>query len=206
MYRSAKQTRKAAWELLKKHYWNVFLFCLVASLISGLGIIGLIIGGPVLVGAAYMTLRTIRNDDSSDLGLLFKEFDNFGRHLAIHLLAIVKIFLWSLLFFIPGIVRAYSLRQIYFIAKEHPELSPSDVLKKSTEMMKGHKGRLFCLHLSFIGWFLLAFLVAIITFGIGSIAFIFLIPYVKLAEGLFYQELLDLNPEYKPTPKVEVIE
>ncbi|MGI6359537.1 MAG: DUF975 family protein [Acholeplasmatales bacterium] len=206
MYRRAKQTRQAAWAILKKHYWNVFLFVLVAALISGLGIIGVIIGGPVLVGAAYMMLRTIRNDDSSDLGLLFKEFDNFGRYLAIHLLALIKIFLWSLLFIIPGIVRSYSLSLIYFIAKEHPELSPGEVLKKSTEMMKGHKGRLFCLHFSFIGWFLLGLLVAIVTLGFGSIAFIFLMPYVKAAEGVFYQELLDVNPEYKPAPKVEVVE
>lgn len=198
MYRSAKQTRTIAWKLLKKHYWNVFLFVFLAALISEAGIIGLIIGGPVLVGAAHMMLRTIRNDDSGDLGLLFGEFNNFGRHLAIHVLSIVKIFLWSLLFIIPGIVRAYSLSQIYFIAKDHPELSPSEVLAKSTEMMKGNKGRLFCLHFSFIGWILLA----ILTFGIGAF---FLMPYMYAANGVFYQELLDINPQYKPTEKVEVI-
>ncbi len=199
MYRTAKQTRQMAWNILKKHYWSVFGFLILAALIVATGIIGLIIGGPILIGAAHMMLRTIRNDDSKDIRLLFKEFDEFGRNLGIHLLAILKIFLWSLLLIIPGIVRAYSLSQIYFVGKDHPELSASDVLKKSTEMMNGNKARLFYLHFSFIGWILLA----ILTCGIGAI---FLIPYMQTANGVFYQELVELNPQYKPTPKVEVIE
>ncbi len=200
MYRSAKETRAIAWNLLKKHYWNVFAFVILALLISNLPYgIGLIIGGPILIGAAYMMLRTIRDDNPKDIGLLFKEFDNFGRNLGIHLLTMLKIFLWSLLFFIPGIVRALSLSQVYFIAKDHPELSAGQVLRKSTDMMKGHKGRLFCLAFSFIGWILLG----ILTFGIGLI---FLYPYIQTALGVFYQELVDANKENKPTPEAEVVE
>lgn len=198
MYRSAKETRTIAWNLLKKHYWNVFGFVILATLIAGAGPIGLIIGGPVLIGASYMMLRTIREDNSKDISLLFKEFDDFGRNLGIHLLALLKIFLWCLLFIIPGIVRAYSLSQVYFIAKEHPKLTPSEVLAKSTEMMDGHKGRLFALHFSFIGWFLLSAL----TFGIGII---FLAPYFEAANGVFYQELIEKNPQYKQTPKIEIV-
>ena len=45
--------------------------------------------------------------------------------------------------------------------------------------MQGKKWNLFCLHLSFIGWYILC----ILTFGIG---FIFLAPYIKATETCFY--------------------
>lgn len=199
MYRRSKETRKMAWELLRKHYWNVLAFTVIASLIAGAGLVGLIIGGPILVGAAHLTLKTIRDDDSTQFELLFKEFDNFGRQLGVHILALLKIFLWTLLFIIPGIVRAYSLSQIYFIAKERPDLEANEVLKQSTQMMRGHRFRLFKLHFSFIGWYLLC----ILTFGIG---FIFLMPYARIAEGLFYQELIDLDPDRKKAELLEVFE
>lgn len=199
MYRRSKETRKLAWELLRKHYWGVFAFTIIAALISSVGFVGLILGGPILVGAAYMMLRTIREDDSSNLEYLFKEFNDFGRTLGVHIISMIKIFLWSLLFIIPGIVRSYSLSMVYFIAKENPDLSVSEVQQRSTEMMRGHKFRLFKLHFSFIGWFILG----MITFGIGHI---FLIPYIKTAEGFFYEELVSLNPQYKKTSDLEIFE
>lgn len=199
MYRKSKETRKIAWEILRKHYWGVFAFTIIAILISGANIVGLILGGPILVGAAYMMLRTLREDNSSNLEYLFKEFDDFGRTLGVHLLSMIKIFLWSLLFVIPGIVRSYSLSQVYFITKENPDLSVTEIQQRSTEMMRGHKFRLFKLHFSFIGWVILC----ILTFGIGSI---FLLPYVKTAEGVFYEELINQNPQYKKNPDMEIFE
>ena len=51
-------------------------------------------------------------------------------------------------------------------------------------MMKGNKGRLFCLDISFIGWALLSAL----TLGIGEL---FLNPYVCAARAAFYRSLCD---------------
>ena len=56
----------------------------------------------------------------------------------------------------------------------------------SKKMMDGHKGRLFCLDISFIGWYLLACL----TFGLGML---FLTPYVLSARAAFF---LDLQYHY----------
>ena len=49
-------------------------------------------------------------------------------------------------------------------------------------MMKGHKFDLFFLHLSFIGWIILAVLSA----GIGLF---WLVPYIEASEAAFYQEV-----------------
>jgi uncharacterized membrane protein len=48
--------------------------------------------------------------------------------------------------------------------------------------MMGHKGKLFVLYLSFIGWFLLS----CITCGVG---FLWLVPYVQTTLANFYDDL-----------------
>ena len=58
-----------------------------------------------------------------------------------------------------------------FIAMENPEMSASDCLRKSQELMDGHKKELFVLDLSFIGWHLLCILS-------GGIGYLFLNPYI----------------------------
>ena len=55
-------------------------------------------------------------------------------------------------------------------------------MKKSAEMMKGHKMELFWLMLSFIGWAILS----ILTFGFG---FIFLLPYMYSTLSHYYEDL-----------------
>ena len=71
-----------------------------------------------------------------------------------------------------------------YIANDHPELTARQAIAASKKMMQGHKWRLFCLDLSFLGWTL----VAALTLGIGSFA---LAPYYETAKACFYQDLLD---------------
>ena len=94
----------------------------------------------------------------------------------------LKVFLWTLLFIIPGIVMAFAYAMTPYILEEHPEISAWDASARSREMMKGHKFDLFYLYLSFIGWVVLA----IITLGIG---FLWLSPYVEGAVAAFYNDL-----------------
>lgn len=53
-------------------------------------------------------------------------------------------FLWSLLFVIPGIVKALSYSQTYFIMNEHPEYTGREAIDASRRMMDGHKGNTLC--------------------------------------------------------------
>lgn len=70
----------------------------------------------------------------------------------------------------------------YYIALDNPELGANECIERSMKMMKGHKGKLFLLDLSFIGWILLALL----TLGIGLL---WVNPYMKTARSHFYEEL-----------------
>lgn len=69
-----------------------------------------------------------------------------------------------------------------YILAEHPELTASEAIASSKEMMSGNRFRLFCLHLSFIGWAILC----AFTFGIGNL---WLSPYRQAAAAAFYREI-----------------
>lgn len=66
-----------------------------------------------------------------------------------------------------------------FIVVDEPETSVKDAIKKSQEMMDGHKFDLFKLNLSFMGWSLLL----PFTLFIGVF---FLIPYIATTNAEFY--------------------
>lgn len=72
------------------------------------------------------------------------------------------VFLWSLLFFIPGIVKAFSYSQMFFILAENPKIGVAKAMRISKVLTKGYKADLFVMGLSFFGWNLLS----IFTLGI----------------------------------------
>lgn len=66
------------------------------------------------------------------------------------------VFLWSLLFIIPGIVKSYEYRMIPYLLAENPDLTVKEAFEISKRMMSGEKWNTFVLDLSFIGWTLLS--------------------------------------------------
>jgi len=92
-------------------------------------------------------------------------------------------FLWSLLFVIPGIIKSYSYCQTCFIKAENPNIPASRAIELSKIMMEGHKGDLFYLHLSFIGWMILSGF----TYHILGIVYVF--PYFYSALSFAYIEV-----------------
>jgi len=94
----------------------------------------------------------------------------------------LKVFLWTLLFVIPGLVMSFAYAMTPYILEEHPELDAWEASNRSREMMRGHKWQLFCLYLSFLGWFLLC----ILSLGIG---FFWLSPFMQASEAAFYNDL-----------------
>ncbi|MCL2530964.1 MAG: DUF975 family protein [Oscillospiraceae bacterium] len=91
--------------------------------------------------------------------------------------------LWSLLFVIPGIIKAIAYSMTGYILAAHPNVTATDALKLSMRMTQGHKGELFMFYLSFIGWLLLSGL----TFGILYIVHVG--PYMQTAMAGYFVEL-----------------
>lgn len=148
---------------------------------SALGLAQFIIGGVIELGFATYLLKQ-HNKANFELQDLFSKFDRFGQGFAQRFLRGLYVTLWSLLFVIPGIVKGYAYAMTPFIMAENPEMSASDAITASRELMDGHKGDLFILDLSFIGWGILA----AVTCNIGHLA---LNPYRNAAYAAFYKDL-----------------
>ena len=99
-----------------------------------------------------------------------------------NLLVTLYTVLWMLLFIIPGIVAAFRYSMTFYILAENPELSASEAINRSKELMDGNKWRFFCLGASFIGWIILT----LFTLGIGNL---FLNPYMQAAHAAFYRDI-----------------
>ena len=107
--------------------------------------------------------------------------------IVIYILSTIFVSLWALLFVIPGIIKSYSYSQAYFIYYDTYEQTGTRpdflaCITASRRLMKGYKGKLFLLDLSFIGWHILA----IITAGIG---YLWLTPYISATKAAFYENL-----------------
>ena len=113
---------------------------------------------------------------------LGEPFGDYARYLIGIVLLVIYTFLWSLLLFIPGIIKGISYSMTYYIMRENPGMSGEQAIQRSMAMMRGHKMQYFLLFLSFIGWAILALIPA----GLG---FIWLIPYMYTAQAAFYEEL-----------------
>jgi len=161
----------------------------VAGIAAGLGAMAIVVGiamffvGAIVeVGYASFNLFLVDKENTAEIADLFNYFTYWKSVICTRLLKSLYIFLWSLLFVIPGIVASYSYAMTSFILVENPELKATEAVERSKQLMRGNRFRLFCLEFSFIGWDLLC----ILTLGIGNL---WLNPYKQAARAAFYQEI-----------------
>lgn len=152
--------------------------------LGGLGLVGFLLSilvfNPLIVGCYRFFLQNSRGPaELNELGAGFR--GDWGNVVLVMFLKNLFLALWTLLFIIPGIVKAYAYRMVPYILKEHPELSGTQAITLSRRMMKGHKGDAFVLDLSFIGWILLSAL----TFGILHLFYVG--PYIEATNAELYK-------------------
>lgn len=172
-----------------------------------IAVVQLIIGGVVGIGYRQYLLNLIDGQEA-EFNQLFSQFHRLGQAVLVRLLrgligwvsgaglvALVPAlafdglgllafgaFILMLVLMGVGIYASYGFEMCEFIMAEDESCGAVDALKCSWRMMEGHRWRLFCMELSFIGWSILASF----TFGIGGL---FLTPYVQTATASFYREL-----------------
>ena len=89
-----------------------------------------------------------------------------------------------------AIVKYYLYVLAEYILMENQDLTPKQAVEKSSVLMKGNRGKLFTLQLSFIGWIILCFF----TFGIGIF---WLFPYISFSTIAFYKYLTENKEDDK---------
>ena len=169
--------------------WQM-LSLLVTVLVVG-SLLALVIGGCIEMGQATFNLHLMRGQRAV-FPDLFSQFHRLGAGIAMVILRSVFVWLWSLLFVIPGIIATYRYAMMPFLMAEFPDLGAMDAMRESKRLMQGNKWRLFCLELSFLGW---AFL-CMFTLGIGML---WLLPYMASARTAFYLEVTGRSHEQQQT-------
>lgn len=154
----------------------------VAILVAGLrAVAGLLLGGVMELGSARYHLKLC---DRRDAGLrdLFSGMLQFRAALVMQLLRMALIVTGLLLLAVPGLVMSCGLAMAPYILAEDPACRGTESLRRSWELMRGHKLELLTLELSFLGWILLS----AFSLGIGPLL---LNPYMAAAKADFYRKL-----------------
>ncbi len=160
------------------------IYTAIASGLSYLGV-GFLLTGPFVVGTYAVVLHLVRDVNAKvEIGEMFIGFkgDRFLKTFVLGLLQFLYLFLWALLI-VPVFIKSYSYSMAYFIHLDNPQMDSNDCITESRRLMDGHKWRLFCLDLSFIGWHILG----ILTCGIITL---WVVPYHELARAYFYDDLI----------------
>jgi hypothetical protein len=216
---------------LRKTYWRAFLFCFVATLLTGslalrrsffsihlkLGFDGLSLQNPnalylyLLSLSSYpMVIATVislvltvmvlawelfavpvvqvgwcrvmmeNRVGNPPLDTIYSGFStNYWNLFKGRFYANLRIFLYSLLLIVPGVVKYYQYVFVPYLLAENPNLTPARTAELSAQMTDGEKWNIFLLDLSFIGWRILGALL----FGIGNI---FVEPYYRATMAELY--------------------
>lgn len=162
-------------------------------------VIDVFLVNPLWIGAQRFMLKSV--DDRGSISELGYTFDhNYLNGVKTAFMRELYIFLWALLFIIPGIYKKYQYYMVEFILAENPDMPWREALQRSKDMMEGQKWNTFVLDLSFFFWHMLSFF----TCGISEIAYV--IPYVNLTRAALYRELSgkpDGMPYSETRPAIE---
>lgn len=127
--------------------------------------LGYLFGAIMMFGLVRVTLKAAREDMekwfSSSMG-------GFARPLGVTWLLFLmnlRVFLWSLLFVIPGIVAMYRYRLAWYLKSDNPDWGACKCLAESGARMRGLKWQAFCLDFSYVVRMLLVLLLLCVVIG-----------------------------------------
>ena len=191
----AEDTFKDKEESLRPVVATIIIVCVVIVLLIFLVSAGITIflRNPLYVGGMGFFLSNAERDgEIGEFGLAFRK--NYLQIVLGMMLRGLYIILWSLLFVIPGVIKAYEYRMVPYILADNPDIKQRDAFDLSKAMMRGNKWRAFVLDLSFIGWGLLSLL----TLGLLTIFFVG--PYEQQTNANLYLALRgEMEPEAAET-------
>ncbi len=169
----------------------IFLSLLIAMLLGSLGVIfSIFVSNPLLVGSCRFMMES--RYGNAPLETLFSTFRKpYGNVIKVMLLRKLQVFLWSMLFLVPGIYKQLQYFAVPYLLAENPYLSFPRACELSKAMTEGEKWNIFVLHLSFLGWILLAALASqLVSLGLlGGVGVIFLNPYMQATYAELYAAL-----------------
>ena len=143
----------------------------------------LIVNAILLLASLNVYIKMSRSPEPVSFGVFIEGLNDWARAILAILWQTLWIFLWTMLFVIPGIIKSFSYSQMFYIIAEYKEVSVTKAMRISMEITKGHKWDIFVMYLSFIGWDILCSL----SLGIGNL---WLVPYKNMTYTNAYHAML----------------
>lgn len=160
-----------------------------------------LVGTPMLaVSCNHYFVERLRGNDlgveglTSRIRIWFKSF-------RLYMIIIVRVFLWSLLLFVPGVIAMFRYSMAPYYLAEDPTLSATEAINKSKKAMSNMKMNYFMLMLSFYGWSLLSMIIESMLYSFGSVVAlvarqvmqILILTYQYASVASFYLTVSDEN-------------
>lgn len=130
------------------------------SLALFVSILSSLLGYMLSVGFILYCMAVRRNERAEFL-TLFDGFSFAGKIIGLMMAEWFFVFLWSMLFVVPGIIALYRYRFAVMDLCENPWMGVMEALDMSKRQTAGYKTQLMMLDLSYLGWGLLASLPSI---------------------------------------------
>lgn len=141
---------------------------------------------PLIVGAQrFFVVSHYRKAELGELGFAFS--NRYMNIVKVMFLRSMYTFFWTLLFVIPGIIKAYEYRMIPYILAENPGIDSREAFAMSRQMMDGNKWDAFVLDLSFLGWNILS------VFTCGILSVFYVNPYIYMTDAELYVALKQIT-------------
>jgi uncharacterized membrane protein len=181
--KEARDSLSGKWVFAAELTLLFFVASMLAQFASAYLFIVPFILAPIFKYGYVLSMLRLSRNEKVTFEMLFDGFsDRFGTYFFAYLVIGVRVFLWSLLLIVPGIIAALAYSQTFFILADKKDITALEAINESKAMMKGNKWRFFLLYLSFIGWEILA----LFTLFIG---YFFLAPYMMMTHAKFYEAL-----------------
>lgn len=161
----------------------VVVFLIVMAICSAIGLVlQYLLLKPIEYGCRKFFRKNL--EEPAKVKNVFYAFDsNYKNIVKTAFMTDLRIFLWSLLFIVPGIIKAYEYTLVPYIISENPAMNYKDAMAESKKLMMGNKWKTFVLRLSFIGWNILSGM----TFGVLGVFFVE--PYQESTEAALYESI-----------------
>ena len=163
---------------------SIWAIMLVAWVI--ISVLAIFLLYPLQVGAQrFFVVSHYQQAELGELGYAFS--NSYMNVVKTMFLRQLYIFLWSLLFVIPGIIKAYEYHMVSYILAENPGIDSKEAFALSKQMMDGNKWKTFVLGLSFYGWMILS------LFTCGILAIFYVNPYMQMTLAELYVALKEIT-------------
>lgn len=147
----------------------------VISIVAGASVpvVGVCASALLIIAYSYLFAVLSHTKDKQSLSVFMQGFSLWLDGLLGFFWFMLWTVFWTCLFIIPGIVKMYSYRQMFFIIAEARDIDVRKAMNLSKKISRGHRMSLFLMDLSFLGWLFLTVLT-------GGILGLWVIPYITM--------------------------